>query len=81
MVANSGSLADYTIKHCTMLHFNTNLLFISWNQFILSKTSKFDWTLDDIKTEKISRFVDGIILNLIRGHSTILCIKKEAVEL
>ena len=29
IVANSGSLADYTIKHCTMLHFNTNLLFIS----------------------------------------------------
>ena len=43
--------------------------------------NKFDWTPDDISIEKIISWSMGLISNSIQGHSTILCLKKEAVGL
>ena len=46
----------------------------------LLETSKFDWTLDDVRIERTLNSM-GRILNSIQGHSTVLCLKKEAVWL
>ena len=52
-------------------------------QWLKSETSKFDWTLDDVRMEKISSFLNsiGLILNSIEGHQTSLSIKREPVGL
>ena len=46
----------------------------------LLETSKLDWTLDDVRIERTLNSM-GRILNSIQGHSTVLCLKKEAVWL
>ena len=60
-----------------------NSYFTLIKQLKQSETSKFDWTHDDIRLEKILRFLNnmGFIFCSIPGHPTILCLKKEAMGL
>ena len=46
--------------------------------YLNKETSKFEWTPDNIRIEKIQDFLSSIslILNSIQGHSTSLCLKK-----
>ena len=40
------------------LSFWASSLFMSANLYVFSEASKFDWTIDNIRIEKISRFFE-----------------------
>ena len=57
---------------------------IVWHQIMQIrsyKTSKFDWTPDNIRRERFQDFLNsmGLISNSIQGLLTVLCLKKEAL--
>ena len=57
--------------------------YLCWLIFNLKNNTKFEQMLDDIRIEQFQDSLNsiGLILNLIQGHSTILCLKKEVVGL